>query len=429
MNPNTNQPLFDLKYGYDTFDRLVSRDETDYTYTDGGEGQTLVTSTETVEKRIYDGDHVVMDFLYNGSSFNVEHRYLYGPAVDQVLAQENAVDGSVLWMLTDNEGTVRNIVDNSGNLVQQIHYDAFGEVLQAIGTSTTPLTRYLYTGRDYDLTTNLQYNRERWYDPHTGRWLSEDPIGFSAGDSNLYRYAGNDPTKMTDPAGTQQFIIGHGPIIASNPPLSNLPDHDAPPKPVNNATPSNRNWFPGWLSGWWSTGVDAAAEAVRAPVPVGTAAGGLEAVGEIFQADNIENGLRRMRDMQPENSPTWKEKNRKLQNCQRMREQARQNSSSGSSCELSLIVRPHTVVFPHPRLVGGCNDRPKVGISSGWYSCRGFALEHCGIPLVAFGGFPKKTGIPNEAVQFPMHNSINALPNGRNRAERKWASSQSRPRT
>jgi hypothetical protein len=39
------------------------------------------------------------------------------------------------------------------------------------------------------------------YDPTIGRWLSEDPIGFEAGDANLYRYVGNGPANATDPSG------------------------------------------------------------------------------------------------------------------------------------------------------------------------------------------------------------------------------------
>ncbi len=41
----------------------------------------------------------------------------------------------------------------------------------------------------------------RWYDPDVGRWLSEDPIGFDAGDANLYRYVGNGVTNTADPSG------------------------------------------------------------------------------------------------------------------------------------------------------------------------------------------------------------------------------------
>jgi A nuclease of the HNH/ENDO VII superfamily with conserved WHH len=43
------------------------------------------------------------------------------------------------------------------------------------------------------------------YDPGIGRWLTEDPIGFSAGDDNLYRYVGNAPTDSTDPSGLEHL--------------------------------------------------------------------------------------------------------------------------------------------------------------------------------------------------------------------------------
>jgi len=153
----------------------------------------------------------VLDFVTTnlGASYSLEHRYLYGPAVDQVLAQENVTDpataGSVLWMLTDNEGTVRDLINNSGQVVTGGHftYDAYGNVV----SGDKSLTRYLYTAREFDATTGLQYNRERWYDPHTGRFLSEDPLGFSAGDPNLYRYVGNSPTDGTDPNGEFVWLV------------------------------------------------------------------------------------------------------------------------------------------------------------------------------------------------------------------------------
>ena len=38
-------------------------------------------------------------------------------------------------------------------------------------------------------------------DANTGRFLSEDPIGFGGKDPNLYRYVFNDPLNLTDPTG------------------------------------------------------------------------------------------------------------------------------------------------------------------------------------------------------------------------------------
>ncbi|MBI1916597.1 MAG: hypothetical protein HYS12_17955 [Planctomycetes bacterium] len=49
------------------------------------------------------------------------------------------------------------------------------------------------------------------FDPTIGRWTTEDPIGFEAGDANLFRYVGNDPTNATDPSGLKIVFTGTGP--------------------------------------------------------------------------------------------------------------------------------------------------------------------------------------------------------------------------
>jgi RHS repeat-associated protein len=69
-----------------------------------------------------------------------------------------------------------------------------------INASTTGF-RYGYTGREQDSETGLDYYRARYYDSANGRFISEDPIRFAAGDTNIYRYVGNSPTNGTDPFG------------------------------------------------------------------------------------------------------------------------------------------------------------------------------------------------------------------------------------
>ncbi|MBI3838857.1 MAG: RHS repeat-associated core domain-containing protein, partial [Planctomycetia bacterium] len=108
----------------------------------------------------------------------------------------------------DNQGTTRDLAYNTGVPAAHYTYDVFGQVL----SGDTSLTQYLYTAREYDAATGLQYNRERWYDPHTGRWISQDPIGLAA-DANPYRYVGNDPTNTMDPSrlgpSTQKIAVRH----------------------------------------------------------------------------------------------------------------------------------------------------------------------------------------------------------------------------
>jgi hypothetical protein len=43
--------------------------------------------------------------------------------------------------------------------------------------------------------------RARYYNPTTGRFLSEDPIGFEGSGTNLYAYASENPLSFTDPSG------------------------------------------------------------------------------------------------------------------------------------------------------------------------------------------------------------------------------------
>jgi RHS repeat-associated protein len=54
-----------------------------------------------------------------------------------------------------------------------------------------------FTGQELDAATGLYNYNARWYDPAMGRFISEDPSGFDAGDANFYRYVGNVPIGNT----------------------------------------------------------------------------------------------------------------------------------------------------------------------------------------------------------------------------------------
>jgi RHS repeat-associated protein len=59
---------------------------------------------------------------------------------------------------------------------------------------------FRYTARQFDSSTALYYYRARYYDPMTGRFLSEDPTRFP-GTVNVYRYVLNNPMNIVDPSG------------------------------------------------------------------------------------------------------------------------------------------------------------------------------------------------------------------------------------
>jgi len=158
----------------------------------------------------YDGNQIVLNFHRNGpcglQQGHLRERYLWGPAVDQILAEE-AVDGGtadlVTWTLTDHQNTVRDLAKYDPNtdttsVANHLAYDAFGKVTSETNSAVDSL--FLYTARPFDPDTGLQYNLNRWYDAGTGRWLSEDPISYNAG-MNLYEYVGNRPMLATDATG------------------------------------------------------------------------------------------------------------------------------------------------------------------------------------------------------------------------------------
>jgi RHS repeat-associated protein len=149
------------------------------------------------ERYVLDRNQIALVFDGNG---NQTHRYLYGTQIDQVLADETPA--RTLWALGDNQGTIRDLIDNGGSLVEHLTYDSFGKIISA------PITdfRYGYTGREQDSETGLDYYRARYYDAANGKFISEDPLGFGAGDGNLTRYVGNSPTNAIDPSGLRTVI-------------------------------------------------------------------------------------------------------------------------------------------------------------------------------------------------------------------------------
>ena len=134
------------------------------------------------------------------------------------LTSVSTTTGNVLWPLFDQLGSVRDVVDSNGVIRQHLVFDSFGNRLSetdyntsgAVIPSSDPAAvdeLFGYTGREWDSDVKLQYNRVRWYDPAQGRWLSQDPIGFAAGDVNWYRYVGNQPTVYRDPSGELWSLI------------------------------------------------------------------------------------------------------------------------------------------------------------------------------------------------------------------------------
>jgi RHS repeat-associated protein len=145
----------------------------------------------TTQWTVYEGAHPYADF--NGST--LAYRYLYGKAADALFARFDGTNTT--WYLTDRLGSIRQLAKTDGTILDTITYDSYGTVLNETGSGD----RFKYTGREYDAELAIYYFRARYYGPAVGRFLSEDPLGFGAGDSDLYRYVHNHPTDFVDPSG------------------------------------------------------------------------------------------------------------------------------------------------------------------------------------------------------------------------------------
>ncbi len=155
-------------------------------------------SVDQNQRFIVDHDHVT---AVTNAAGTIQNRYLHGPVVDEVLADIGSA-GNVIWALADHQNTVRDLASFNGSVTSIANHRTFSSYGQMLSQSNAA-TDFLFgfTGRELDPQTGLNYYRDRWYDPLTGEFTSEDPIGFAGGDTNLSRYVGNSPVDYTDPTG------------------------------------------------------------------------------------------------------------------------------------------------------------------------------------------------------------------------------------
>jgi RHS repeat-associated protein len=116
--------------------------------------------------------------------------------VTPVILARTSSGGTTAWYLADKLGSVRDIVDTSGNELDHIVYESFGNIVTE--TNATNGDRFKFAGMQYDATTGQYFDQARWYGSPQGRFTRQDPEGFAAGDSNLYRYVYNDSLNETD---------------------------------------------------------------------------------------------------------------------------------------------------------------------------------------------------------------------------------------
>lgn len=108
----------------------------------------------------------------------------------------------------DQIGSVVAVAEHSGNMVKEIRYDSFGNIIR----DTNPRFRipFGFAGGLADSDTGLVRFGWRDYDPDTGRWTAKDPIGNAGGDPDWYGYCLDDPINAVDLTGLDSQGIGIG---------------------------------------------------------------------------------------------------------------------------------------------------------------------------------------------------------------------------
>ena len=183
-------------YGFDYDHRLaVVTGDDNYSYGyDGNDNRIDAFRNGTITKYIYDAAGNLLAEADAGN--NITRYYIYGQGL---LAMITPADESYSYHF-DAIGNTIALIDSGQQVVNAYAYTPFGVITNKQEGISQPFT---FIGRHGVMTepNGFYYMRARYYDPQTGRFISQDPLGFDGGDVNLYIYAANNPIVYLDPNG------------------------------------------------------------------------------------------------------------------------------------------------------------------------------------------------------------------------------------
>lgn len=217
----------EISYEYDVLHRRMQKKITDFS--DHNKSYT--------RKFIYNGENILVELDKDN---NLLARYTHSPLrPDDVLGVQVTPLGASsagiahqsgkYFYLKDHLGTISEISDVYGDVIQKYEYSAYGKLFairdkNGNDVTTNPIINntFTFTGREFDQESGLYYYRARYYDANTGRFMQKDldpgKISESATVNNKYVYSGNSPTLYTDSSG-MNFLddlwreIGNGILI------------------------------------------------------------------------------------------------------------------------------------------------------------------------------------------------------------------------
>ena len=140
-----------------------------------------------------------LPLLLTETSGGVASDYVDGPGG---LPLEQISSGGTLWYHHDQLGSARVLTNSAGAAVATYQYDPYGVTVASTGTAMNPLQ---YAGQYRDTETGRYYMRDRFYDPTTAEFLTQDP--FVSSTLSPYAYVAGDPINESDATGECPFCI------------------------------------------------------------------------------------------------------------------------------------------------------------------------------------------------------------------------------
>ncbi|MNO92905.1 putative deoxyribonuclease RhsC [compost metagenome] len=189
-------------YRYDSQHRLIGVTtadgrETSYRYDAFGRRISKTVDGLTTEF-FWQGDQVVAE-----NSPRHHRSYVYEPGTFRPLAMldgEGPEKATPFYYHLDHLGTPQELTSYSGQIVWSARYNGYGKLTELTHGGGEQLEQPLrFQGQYFDPESGLHYNRHRYYNPETGRYLTPDPSKLVGG-LNGYRYTRN-PTGWVDPLG------------------------------------------------------------------------------------------------------------------------------------------------------------------------------------------------------------------------------------
>ncbi|MGU9807629.1 UNVERIFIED_CONTAM: RHS repeat protein [Pseudomonas sp. CM11] len=189
------------EYRYDSQHRLIGVTtahgrETSYRYDAFGRRISKTVDGLTTEF-FWQGDQVVAE-----SSSRHHRSYVYEPGTFRPLAllDGKGPNACPFYYHLDHLGTPQELTNYGGTIVWSARYRGYGKTTKLVHGGGEQLEQPLrFQGQYFDPESGLHYNRHRYYNPETGRYLTPDPSKL-AGGLNGYRYTLN-PTGWVDPLG------------------------------------------------------------------------------------------------------------------------------------------------------------------------------------------------------------------------------------